>query len=46
MKLLFIALFIYNNGKNISIGYKFFKQNYKYYSYILFKYIIDFCLKF
>lgn len=40
-KFLLIAKFIYNNTKNASIGYIFFKFNYSYYFYILYKENLD-----
>ena len=37
--------FAYNNTKNASIGYTFFKLNYKYYPYISYKKDLDLYLK-
>ena len=44
-KLLPIAKFTYNNAKNTSTSHTLFKFNYSYYSIVLFKKDVNFCLK-
>lgn len=40
-----MAEFIYNNNKNISIGYILFKLNYRYYFWLFYKEDNDSCSK-